>query len=279
MQKKKKKVFENVPTYIILVVAALFTLIPLYLIFITSFKDMTEIVQKGPVAFPQQFRWENYVKVWQTGNFPTYFKNSIIVTLLTDIGVLTFSLLGSYAFSYLEFKGKNFLFTLIQLGLMIPAMLIILPLFYDLKALKILNTRWALVLPLIALIIPFSVFVLRGFMKSIPKALLESARIDGSTEFQNLIYIIVPLVKPALVSVVVFSTIWSWNNFTLPTVLVQDDMLRTLPVGLNYFRGKFIMDYSMVAAAATMTSIPTITLFLILRRRFIKGMMIGALKE
>jgi ABC-type glycerol-3-phosphate transport system permease component len=116
-------------------------------------------------------------------------------------------------------------------------------------------------------------------MKDIPAALLESARIDGSNELQNLLYIIIPMLYPPLVSVIVFNALGTWNNFMLPTILVQQDHLRTLPVGLNYFQTKYTMDYSKIATAAVISALPTIAVYVLFQRNITTGMMVGALKE
>jgi raffinose/stachyose/melibiose transport system permease protein len=152
-------------------------------------------------------------------------------------------------------------------------------LFNNLKSIGLLNTLWALILPQIAMGIPFSIFLLRGFMKDIPHALLESARIDGSTEMQNLYHIIVPMLYPPIVSLIVFTAIGTWNNFMLPTILIQNDLLRTLPVGLNYFQTRFTMDYPMIATAAVISAFPTAVVYVIFQRNILSGVMVGALKE
>ena len=273
-----KKNSKHPLAYVVLVIFSIFTLIPFFLVIITSLKNMNDIIVNGPLSMPRIIRWENYIKIWKIGNMVPYLKNSIIVTIICILCILLLSLLASYAFAYLKFKGKGFFLTLILLGLMIPTELIIIPLFYNMKALGLLNSLWSIILPQIGMIIPFAIVVLRGFMRDLPVALLESARMDGSTEFKNLIYIIIPIVRPAMVSVIVFASIWTWNEFMLPTILIQDDAKRTLPVGLNYFRGKYSMDFSMTATAANISALPTILVFLVFQRKFFAGITAGALK-
>jgi raffinose/stachyose/melibiose transport system permease protein len=265
--------------YVLLGCAAVLTISPFVLVLFTSLKTMDDIHQRGPMALPEVYHWENFKDIWQVGNFIGYFENSVIVTVVVVLFVVLLSLLAAYAFAYLRFVGKGLLFLVILLGLMVPLDLIIIPLFHNLKSIGLLNTRWAIILPQIALSIPFSVFLLRGFMRDIPAALLESARIDGSTELKNLMYIIIPMLYPPLVSVIVFNSLGTWNNFMLPTILIQQDQLRTLPVGLNYFQTKYTMDYTKIATAAVISAIPTLVVYMIFQRKITTGMMMGALKE
>jgi raffinose/stachyose/melibiose transport system permease protein len=265
--------------YFFLSAIALLTVCPFLLVLVTSLKTMDDIHKRGPMAFPETLHWHNYVDIWKVGNFLLYFQNSVVVTVVVVASVVVLALIASYPFAYMKFRGKGFLFLIILLGLMVPLDLIIIPLFHNLKSIGLLNTLWAIILPQIALSLPFSIFLLRGFMKDIPAALLESARIDGSNELQNLLYIIIPMLYPPLVSVIVFNALGTWNNFMLPTILVQQDHLRTLPVGLNYFQTKYTMDYSKIATAAVISALPTIAVYVLFQRNITTGMMVGALKE
>ncbi|WP_433939962.1 carbohydrate ABC transporter permease [Paenibacillus lautus] len=265
--------------YVFMFCAVLFTISPFLLVISTSLKTMNEINMDGPLALPQMFHWDNYARIWEVGNFVTYYKNSVIVTVVVVVFVIMLSLLGAYPFAYMKFKGKGIFFLLVLWGLTVPLDLIIIPLFNNLKSMGFLNTIWSLILPQIALNIPFSIFLLRGFMKDIPFALLESARIDGSTEGKNLFYIIMPMLYAPMVSLIVFTAIGTWNNFMLPTILIQNDQLRTLPVGLNYFQTKFTMDYPMVATAAIVSALPAALAYIAFQRKIISGVMVGALKE
>ncbi|MFD0695917.1 carbohydrate ABC transporter permease [Paenibacillus sp. GCM10027628] len=265
--------------YAIMACAAVLTISPFFLILSTSLKTKSEINVNGPLALPEMLHWENYSRIWQVGNFIGYFKNSVIVTVVVVVFVVILSLLGAYPFAHMKFKGKGILFLIILWGLTVPMDLLIIPLFNNLKSIGLLNTLWALILPQIALNIPFSIFLLRGFMRDIPHALLESARMDGSSEMQNLYLIMMPMLYPPIVSLIVFTAIGTWNNFMLPTILVQNDLLRTLPVGLNYFQTKFTMDYTMIATAAVISALPTAIVYMIFQRNIISGVMVGALKE
>ncbi|MCC3374322.1 carbohydrate ABC transporter permease [Cohnella sp. REN36] len=265
--------------YVIMICTVLLTIFPFLLVINTSLKTMSEINIDGPLALPHIFHWDNYSRIWDVGNFVTYYKNSVIVTVVVVAFVVLLALLGAYPFAYMKFKGKGIFFLIVLWGLTVPLDLIIIPLFNNLKSMGLLNTIWSLILPQIALNIPFSIFLLRGFMKDIPYALLESARIDGSTEAKNLYYIIMPMLYAPMVSLIVFTAIGTWNNFMLPTILIQNDQLRTLPVGLNYFQTKFTMDYPMIATAAVVSAFPAALAYIVFQRNILSGVMVGALKE
>ncbi|MBB6734620.1 carbohydrate ABC transporter permease [Cohnella zeiphila] len=265
--------------YVIMICTALLTISPFLLVISTSLKTTNEINIDGPLALPHIFHWDNYSRIWDVGNFVTYYKNSVIVAVVVVAFVILLALLGAYPLAYMKFKGKGIFFLIVLWGLTVPMDLIIIPLFNNLKSMGLLNTIWALILPQIAMNIPFSIFLLRGFMRDIPYALLESARIDGSTEVKNLYYIIMPMLYPPLVSLIVFTAIGTWNNFMLPTILIQNDQLRTLPVGLNYFQTKFTMDYPMIATAAVVSALPTALAYIVFQRNILSGVMVGALKE
>ncbi|QMV44032.1 carbohydrate ABC transporter permease [Cohnella cholangitidis] len=265
--------------YAVMICTALLTISPFLLVISTSLKTMNEININGPLALPDVFHWENFTRIWEVGNFVTYYKNSLIVTVVVVAFVVMLSLLGAYPFAFMKFKGKGIFFLIVLWGLTIPLDLIIIPLFNNLKSMGLLNTIWSLILPQIALNIPFSIFLLRGFMKDIPYALLESARIDGSTEAKNLYYIIMPMLYAPMVSLIVFTAIGTWNNFMLPTILIQNDQLRTLPVGLNYFQTKFTMDFPMIATAAVVSALPVALVYIAFQRNILSGVMVGALKE
>jgi raffinose/stachyose/melibiose transport system permease protein len=257
---------------------AAITLFPFAILISTSLRSMPDIVKNGPLKLPAEWVFSNYPKAWKIGNFAVYYKNSIITTVVTVALVLTLVLLGAYVFSFLEFHGKSILFSLILLGLLIPFQQIMIPLFHTLKGLKLLNTLWAIILPQIALQIPFGIFLMRGFMRDLPASIIESARLDGANELQTLFYIVTPLVRPALVALLIFTAMSSWNNFMLPTIMVQKDALRTVPVGLNYFKDQHFTDFPMMAAATNIIALPIVIVYLVFQRKMIQGMIIGSIK-
>jgi len=274
----REKIGFRIYTQLSALFFAAITLIPFVFLIFTSLRSMPDIVTNGPLAWPEKWIFSNYPKAWQIGHFAVYYKNSIITASVSVSCVLLLVLVGAHAFSYLEFHGKSFIFTLILLGVLIPFQQIMIPLFHTLKGLRLLNTLWAIILPQVAMQIPFGILLMRGFMRELPASVIESARLDGANEWQTLVHIVAPLVRPAMISLLIFTAMSSWNNFFLPTIMVQKDALRTVPVGLNYFKDQHFTDFPMMSAAAAIIAIPIVIVYLIFQRKMIQGMTIGSIK-
>jgi raffinose/stachyose/melibiose transport system permease protein len=256
---------------------SLFVLIPFAWVIFTAVKSRRE-VPRNPLGIPAEWHWGNFGEAWRVGHFDRYFLNSIYVVIPTVLIILVFSTLAAFAFSQLRFKGKNLLFAILLIGLAVPLDILIIPLFYDLLNMGLVNTHWALILPQSAAILPFGILLLRSFMEDVPGEILDSAKIDGCSTFGLLFHIVVPLSRPALASLLVFSFMWTWNQFLLPVVLIQDDRMRTLPVGLNYFQGRYSTNIPLLMAGATISFIPIVLVYVVFQRQFIKGITAGALK-
>ena len=274
----KEKIGFKLYKHLSSLVLITFTLIPFGILLLTSFRSSEDLGKKGPISLPDEIVWSNYPKAWETGNFETYFKNSIICMVATVIFVLFLALLGAYVLSYHEFRGKQIVISVIMLGVLIPFTQIMIPLFHTLRGMNLLNTLWAIILPQTAMQISFSVFLMRGFMRELPKSVIESARLDGANEVQTLLHIVTPLVRPALVALIIFTAVSSWNNFMLPTVMIQRDVMRTVPVGLNYFKDQHFTNFPMMCAAANIIIIPILMIYLVFQKKMIQGMTVGSIK-
>jgi len=269
---------KRVSMYAALLVMLAFTLLPFLLMLITSLRSMNELMTSGPISWPSEWHWSNFVSAWKRGNFAVYYKNTIIFAAASVTLISLFALLTAYVFSFLSFPGRKLLMLLVLIGLMIPHELLIIPLFSLLKSMSLLNTYWALILPTAAFYIPFGTFLLSGFISSLPYGVIESARMDGAGEVNILLRVIAPMLQPAIVTVAMFATISSWNSFLLPTIMIQKDELRTVSVGLNYFRSALFTDYPMMMAGALIIAFPVIIVYLILHRRMIEGLTAGSVK-
>lgn len=274
---KKKKNYKPA-VYAALIFFCICTLVPCILMILTSLRTTAEIVRNGLFSNITTLHWENYLQAWKVGHFSRYFYNSIIVSFFSVVGVLLFSLLGAYALAVLHFRGKGIYKTMIVMGLVIPLEIIVIPLFYDMQSIGLMDTHWAVILPTIAMNIPFGIFLLSGFIKDIPASLLESARIDGASEWRTLWKIVLPIIKPALISLLIFTFMWSWNAFMLPNIMIRSEEMRTLPLGLDFFRGKNTQNIPLTAAASNIIAMPVIIIYLIFQKNLIKGMMVGAVK-
>ncbi len=255
---------------------SLAVVIPLVWVLSTSLKTREQVIS-APLGLPQEWLWGNYLEAWVRGQFGPYFVNSLLIALPTVLGVLTFSMLAAYAFAVYSFPAKEVIFTLFLAGLTIPLGVLVIPLFYEMLALELLDTHWAIILPQIAIVVPFGILLLRSFIQEIPREILDAARVDGCNSWQVLMRIILPLSRPALLSLLIFDFMWSWNEFLLPVVLLQTAEARTLPLGLNFFHGRFSTDYPLLMAGATISFLPIVVVYLLFQRHFIKGITAGAL--
>ena len=262
---------------IVLWLFALITVVPFGLLLLTSIKSKTDVL-KGAFAVPAYPHFENFVAAWTDGRFGTYFVNSVIV-VVPVVGVsIVLGLITGFAFAYLSFPFKKTAFVILTFGMMVPTEAFIIPLYYEMLYLNLINTYWVLILTQIALSIPFSTIFMASAMRALPTEILEAAVLDGATRPQVLGRVIMPLQLPAISTLALFLFIWTWNEFLLPLILVNDDALRTLPIGALFFQGKYTINTPVLTAGAVIVIAPIILVYLIFQRRFIEGMTSGATK-
>lgn len=264
----------------VLVLALLFALVPLMpvtWVLFTALKDRNQVIA-NPLQAPTEFHWDNFLRAWEIGRFDVYFKNSIIVAIPTVILILIFGMLAAYSLAKMNVPGKDGVFVFFLIGLMIPMSVLVIPLFYEIRALDLLNSPWALVLPQVAKMLPFAILLLHTFIRDLPSEILDAGVVDGCSHWELLRYIVVPLSTPAMVTLIVFNFMWSWNNFFLPVIVIHTDSARTLPLGLNNFRGQYVTDLPMLMAGATITFLPVLVIYLMFQRHFIQGISAGAFK-
>lgn len=265
--------------YLLVTLFAAYSLLPVIWVIFTSLKSNQELIRLGPLAFPQVLRFDNYIKAWHIARFPSYFVNSVLIALMTVGGIVLFTVLIAYCLCYIKFHGRAIVNYLIVFGLLIPFELVMIPLFHNIKSLNLMNSYLAVIFPQIGLWLPFSVFLVKSFMKELPISLIESARMDGAGEYRTLFSIVAPMVWPAIISIIIFNLISSWNNFMLPTIMISSDRLRTVPLGLNAFRTKYSIDVALTSAAAVIIALPVIIMYLFFQRRLITGLVVGAVKQ
>ena len=255
---------------------SLIVLFPLFWVIATSLKDRGQII-RNPLGLPEVYYWSNYADAWLEGHFGAYFINSIMVVIPTALGVVALALLAAYAFAMFRFRGTNLLFTFFLVGLTVPLGILVIPIFYQMVSLKLVNNLWALILPQTAVGLPFAILLLRGFIRELPEEILDAGRIDGCSSWGLLRFIVAPLSRPALLSVMIFNIVWVWNQFLLPVVLIQKASARTLPQGLSIFLGRYGADFGLLMAGATISFIPVVIVYVIFQRQFVKGIAAGAL--
>ena len=258
---------------------AVISLYPIVWMFFYSFKNNSEIFVTNPFGFPKIFHWENYVKAWTTFNVPTYFMNSLKVTLVVIAVVVVISTMFAYAVARLRFKGSDSLRMSTMIGMFLPLKCIMIPLAVLVRDLHISNTLWAVIVPYIAFNIPFAVMVIYGYMRSLPYELEESACIDGASLWTCFIKVIVPNVKSAISTVVIFVFMNVWNEYNLALVLLNRDAIKTLPLGMIFFKGEHTTDWGAMGATMVIASIPTIIIYILFSAQVEKAMTVsGAVK-
>ena len=220
----------------------------------------------------------SFATAWDEGNFSTYLRSSAIVTASVVFVSSVLSILAGYAFGLMRFRGEQVLFYVILLGLTIPMEAIVVPLYYDLRDVGLTDTYWALILPQAALSTAFGTFWMRAFFRSVPRSLIEAARLDGSSSWMTLWRVVLPLARPAVLTMVVLVFMWTWNEFLLALVMVSDESLRTAPLGLAFFQGRNTSDEGLLMAGSLIVAAPVVLVYLFLQRHFIRGMLSGAVK-
>ena len=220
----------------------------------------------------------NFAKAWDVGHFGSYLRTSLLVSTTVVVISLLLSILAGYALGTMRFRGATVVFYLFLLGIMMPSEAVLVPLYYDLRTLGLTDTLWAVVLPQVAQSVAFGTFWMRAFFRSVPPSLVEAARIDGASSWFTLWRVLLPLAKPAVLTMVVLLFMWTWNEFLLALVMVTEEGLRTAPLGLSFFIGRNQADLTLLAAGAVIVALPVVVLYVFLQRHFIRGMVSGAVK-
>ena len=266
---------EQTLTYTILGLFSLLALAPIVGIVFTALQDPNAVNAFGSF---DGVHLGNFKDAWEQGNFGSYLKSSAIVTVTVVLVAGVLSILSGYAFGLMRFRGSELLFYVFLLGLMVPMEAMIVPLYYDLRDLSLTDTYWALILPQVATSVAFGTFWMRAFFRSVPRSLVEAARIDGASSWFTLWRVLLPLAKPAVLTMAVLLFMWTWNEFLLALVMVTDEGLRTAPLGLSFFQGRNTSNLTLLAAGAVIVATPVVVLYMFLQRHFIRGMLSGAVK-
>lgn len=268
---------KNIGLQVLLWSMCVVFLIPLYWLFVSSLKSDSEITKFPPTFWPEEFMWSNFAEIWGRLNFGQTFANSVYVSLSVTVLIVIFSTMAGYALSKKKIIGKNFILVVLVATMTVPPTALLLPLYFIITTLGMYDTLTALIIPFGVTV--FGVFFMKQYMDDIPNELIEAARIDGCGEFRIFFQIIVPLVKPALTTLVIIEFVNNWNSFTMPLVLLQSESNYTLPLQLGIIAAESVaIPWSQILAANLLTVVPVIVLFLVLNRQFIKGIMEGAVK-
>ncbi|WP_237154772.1 carbohydrate ABC transporter permease [Oryzibacter oryziterrae] len=253
----------------------LLTIFPFSLLLLTSVKSQPDLM-RGAFVLPDYPHFENYLHAWIDGHFGVYFWNSIFVVVPVVVFSIVLGVLLAFGFAFLSFPGRKALFVVLTIGMMVPAEAFIIPLYYEMRYLGLTNTYAAVILPQIAQSMPFATIFLASAMQQLPDEILEAAILDGASRRHILWHVILPLMVPAMSTLALFLFIWTWNEFLIPLILVNDDAYRTLPLGMLFFQGRYTVNTPVLTAGAVIVIAPLVLAYLIFQRKFIAGLTAGA---
>ncbi len=260
----------------LLVLAAVFALGPLLWMLSVSFMQPGESNALPPPLLPARPTLRNYEQLLAQTGMPRYFFNSLVVASAVTASSLLFNLMAGYAFAKLKFKGRERIFQALLAALVIPGQVAMMPLFLMLKQMGLVNTWAGVVLPGMAGV--FGIYLVRQYARSLPDALLEAARMDGAGEWRIFWLIVLPMLRPVIVTLAVFGFLGSWNDFMWPLIVLTDADLHTLPVAVAALSREHVADGELMMAGAVVTVLPVLLLFLALQKHYLSGLMIGSVK-
>jgi multiple sugar transport system permease protein len=271
-----RRILPAAAVHAALVLVALATLVPLLWMVSASFMSSGEANSFPPRFLPHAPTLRNYVELFTRLNLSRYFLNSTIVAVSATLISLLVNSMAGYAFAKLRFRGRERVFQILLAALVVPAQVGMLPLFLLLKALGLVNTLAGVVVPFMAGI--FGIFMIRQYALSVPDDLLDAARVDGAGEYRIFWTIVLPVIRPILVTLAVFTFLSAWNDFMWPLIVLSDGARYTLPVALASLSGEHVQDTELMMAGSVLTVLPVVLLFIVLQRAYIRGVMMGSVK-
>ena len=272
-----RRAVSGLPIQAVLIVVALANLVPVYYMVLAAFKGETELL-KNPFGLPQSFGIGNFITLIVEKGFWRLFLNSALVAITSVTLALAISCLAAYAFARFRFVGRKPLFALITALMAIPPVVVIVPLFVAMARVKLLNQYPSVVIIYVGFILPFSIFLLTGFFRSIPVALTEAAKIDGASDLQVLLSVVLPLARAPLITLFLINGLWVWNELMIAVMFLQKEEMRTLMAGMAFLQGRNVRQLSLVMAASVMASAPMFLVLIAGQRAFVKGLTAGAVK-
>jgi multiple sugar transport system permease protein len=273
---KIRGIRKKIPIYLVLTLSALIMIIPFYWMLISSVKTNNEVFSIPMKWIPTSYHWENYKEIWQKIPLFTFFKNTVFLTVVTTIIQVATSCFAAYGFAKVEFKGRNFLFLAYVTTIAVPWQVYMVPQFTMMSKFGLTNSLLGLIL--LQSFSAFGVFLMRQFFLSIPKELSEAARIDGLSEYGIFLRIILPLAKPGIATLVIFTFVNVWNDFMGPLIYLNSTNLKTIQLGIRMFISQYGADYALIMAASVCSLIPVVIIFIFCQRFFVEGITAGGVK-
>lgn len=262
---------ERVVSYAVLLAATAFALGPLLVVLVLALRP-------DRIGSEEAFTLSNFAEAWVEGGFGNYLRTSLVVAVSVVVVSALLASLAGYAFGTMSFRGSSALFYVFLLGLMVPSEAFVVPLYYDLRALGLTDTYAALILPQVAQSLAFGTFWMRTYFRSSSREVVEAARLDGAGHLRIFWSILLPMGRPALLTMTLLVFMWTWNEFLIPLVMVVDEGLRTAPLGLSNFQGQYTSGTSLLAAGAVLVALPVVVVYLFTQRYFVRGMIEGSVK-
>lgn len=250
---------------------------PLGWMVMSSFKTNREIF-RTPLALPETIDFGVWVEAWNIGNLGRYMVNSVVVTSASVLGIIVMAALAAYAFSRFEFAGSKVLLAMFALGLLMPLQSYFIAQNALFEFLHIKNTRVALIIPYIGMGLPLAVYLLKAYLDGIPRGLFDAARVDGAGDLRMFGVIVMPLLRPGIATVAIFSALSAWNEFLLAFLYVTNDNLKTIPTGLLAFTSRYMTNYQLLFSALTIVTIPMVVVYIAFHRQIVAGITEGSLK-
>lgn len=272
-----RRILSAAAVYVLLAFGVILTLIPVVWMVSTSFKAPDQVFTFPIQWLPDTLRWENYVSALTARPFGLYLVNSVVQSTVSMVISLVLCSMAGYSFAQFQYPGRDILFVIVLSTLMIPFEVIAVPLFLQVHRWGWINTYHGLILP--TALSAIGIFIMRQYMLGIPRDFIESARIDGAGEIQIFARVVWPLSTPALSAVAIFTFVYVWNSYLWPLLAVNQDSLRTLPLGMAMFANELTVSYNRIMAVAVYGALPLVILFLILQRNFVRGISLTGLRE
>jgi ABC-type glycerol-3-phosphate transport system permease component len=252
-------------------------LLPLAFMAVTAFRTQANW-DANKLGLPTTFSFGSFERAWSNASISTYFRNSLIVTLGTVVLSVVCATLAGYSFSKLRWRGSSAVYFFVLAWIAIPPLLLIVPVYVEIVNLGLLDTYWSVIFLYTALNLPFNVYLMAAFFRSLPDELLEAARIDGAGTHRSFLQIMVPLARPALATLCIFNFLWAWNEFLYALLLLTSDNVKTLTVGVLQLQGRFTTDYPALMAGLLITSLPVVGVYLLFQRHLVRAIVAGAVK-
>ena len=274
---RRKRIKETL-VYIVLIIWLLINLFPIYWMFTFSLKSNTEIFGENVVGLPREWLWSNYEKALKVGNIFKYFLNSTIVAIVTIVLVMIVALMATFALTRFFWKGREKMMSFMMLGLTIPIHASIVPIYVTLSRLHLLSTYASLIIPYAAFSLAMAILICTGFMQGIPFELDEAACIDGCGAFGIFFKIIVPLMKPAVATVSIYTFLQCWNELMFANIFISDTAHKTLPVGVQALSGQYLTEWGPVGAAMVLATFPMLIFYIFFSKKIQDSFIAGAIK-